>query len=48
MNKWYTICGKEVYIGFYFKQWAIGIDWSYSNELKIFLLNFIIIIDFED
>ena len=48
MNKWHTVCGKEIFIGFYLKQWAIGIDWSYSNELKIFLLNFTIIIDFED
>ena len=48
MNKWYTICGKEIFIGFYLKQWAIGIDGSCSNELKFFLLNFTIIIDFEN
>ena len=30
MNKWYTVCGKEIFIGFYLKQWAIGIDWSCS------------------
>lgn len=48
MNKWHTIFNKQVFIGFYLKQWAIGIDGSYPNELRIFLLNFIITIDFEN